>query len=411
MAANAPGNPAAGNPANAPLVAAILLSPWDGEIDMSTKQGAGLWSEGIKPLETKFSGLGKDLPRFLADVKNRVTKCRWNDLLRFNTRNLLTQYGEIPETEVIAAKIAREAIMPTTIAEARPKTNATMMYYFIYDSLGSAPQKKLSTKLQSTDEDGPYLLYLVLKQTYSATQASTFSIKAKFFQLDLKKYKWNVQALNQDVREKLCDLIAAGHASDETETIIALFRAYQTATNEEFLASIHFWKNEWNNGSLTSADALMDRADNKYSELRDLGSWGKRSAKDDQIVALTAQVTAMKGSHNGGKKTDQKNKDRKSLQKWKNDRSLSDRATLERNNKTYHWCTGPGHNKQGMWVIHKPGTCTDQRANVTAKGDATKNKQPLGYDKAALTTTLKQKGLSDDEIESKIEAIVAVMES
>ncbi|KAG9285219.1 hypothetical protein G9A89_000488, partial [Geosiphon pyriformis] len=55
-------------PGQATLV--ILLSPWDGDIDLSTKTGKSLWDEGIKPLETKFSGNGPDLPRFLADVSN-----------------------------------------------------------------------------------------------------------------------------------------------------------------------------------------------------------------------------------------------------------------------------------------------------------------------------------------------------
>ena len=51
-------------------VARILISPWQGTIDLSTKTGKALWDEGIKPLETKFSGLGKDVVRFLANVKN-----------------------------------------------------------------------------------------------------------------------------------------------------------------------------------------------------------------------------------------------------------------------------------------------------------------------------------------------------
>ena len=42
---------------------------------------------------------------------------------------------------------------------------------------------------------------------------------------------------------------------------------------------------------------------------------------------------------------------------WKFKRSKSTDTTLMKNGKTYHWCTGPGHQKVGMWVIHQPGTC------------------------------------------------------
>ena len=73
MAANDPATPADQQAENLPT---ILLSPWDGEVDLSTKTGKCLWDEGIKPLETKFLGQGKDLPCFLADVSIRVDKCK-----------------------------------------------------------------------------------------------------------------------------------------------------------------------------------------------------------------------------------------------------------------------------------------------------------------------------------------------
>jgi len=103
-----------------------------------------------------------------------------------------------------------------------------------------------------------------------------------------------VQLLNQDVREKLADLIAAGSASDETDVLISLFRAYKTATNEEFLHSVDYWKNEWASGAFNSAEELMDKAEKKFVELQDLGTWGKHSYKDNQVIALNAQVEAFK---------------------------------------------------------------------------------------------------------------------
>jgi hypothetical protein len=47
---------------------------------------------------------------------------------------------------------------------------------------------------------------------FVATQASSYAIKEQFFELILKKYKWNVQHLNQEVCKILTDLITAGHA-------------------------------------------------------------------------------------------------------------------------------------------------------------------------------------------------------
>ena len=144
----------------------ILLSPWDGDIDLSSKTGKSLWDEGIKPLENKFSGQGRDLARFLADVSNRANKCKWKALLTFQGKDLLTHFGEVKMQEVLNEKARRDQIIPTTLAEARPKMNALMMYYFLYESLGATPQKKLRTKLASIDQDGPLLLKTVLDQRF-----------------------------------------------------------------------------------------------------------------------------------------------------------------------------------------------------------------------------------------------------
>ena len=399
-------------PVQAPIV--ILLSPWDGDIDLSTKTGKSLWDEGIKPLENKFSGNGKDLPRFLADITNRANKCKWLSILTFQGKSLLTHFGEIKMLEVQNAKAARDIINPTTHAEARPKVNALMMFYFIYESLGATPQKKLSTKLASLDQDGPLLLKTVLDQTYVATQASTFAIKERFYELSLKKYKWNVQLLNQDVREKLADLVAAGNASDETDVLISLFRAYKTATNDEFLHSVDYWKNEWNSGAFNSAEALMDKAEKKFVELRDLGTWGKRSDKDDQIIALNAQVDAYKRNDNSGgngNKNKQRSGDRKKAPRWKNDRSLSTSNELNKNGKVYKWCNGPGHNGTGMWVTHEPGKCTKASGGVPTNKTTYEGSKTV-INRQALTSILKAKGdLSDDEVQSKVDAMLAVMES
>ena len=408
------GNPGGAQQAAAPnppqLPAPILISPWHGEIDLNTKAGKMLWEEGIKPLENKFTGYGKDLARFLADIKNRADKCQWMPILTFNGMSLLKRYGEIPRADVEAARDIRQAVQPTTLQQARPIMNALMMFHFLYDSLGSVPQKKLSTRLEGIRQDGPLLLKIVLDLTFVATQAATFTIKEKFYDLNLKKYKWNVHVMNQDVREKMADLEAAGHASDQTDVIISLFRAYNTATSDEFKGSVTFWKNEWNAGTWDDVEALMMRADSKYSELKDLGVWGKRSTKDDQIIALTNKITSLqKKTKSGGDKKNESNNP-----KWKYDRTLSKSSKLQRNDKTYHWCDGPGHNKIGMWVIHKPGTCTNNSKSSSDNSDSrtvqTSNTS-TSVNKQALTSMLQSTGASDAEVQSKVQAIMAVMSS
>jgi hypothetical protein len=188
--------------------------------------------------------------------------------------------------------------------------------------------------------------------------------------------------------------------------MISLFRAYGTATNEEFLQSITYWKNDWTSGNIKEVEKLMEKADAKYSELRDLGTWGKRAGHDDQIVALTSQIEELKRSVPSAnqKKGQQESKASNSRSpKWKYDRSLSAKETLTRGDKTYQWCTGPGHHNRGMWVVHKPGTCTQAQSGAQAN-DRNSNMN-------TFAAVLKGRGMSDDEIESKMSAILAVMDS
>ena len=403
----------------------ILLTPWDGEIDLTTRHGQRMWEEGIEAMDRKFTGTAKDLPRFMGDLKVRVLKCRYNYIVRFGNLSLLSDHGQIPLTTVRDARDAYKAKgAPATLAEAQEGIHRLMMFHFLYDSLENYPLKKIQNQLDDINEDGPMLLKVILKSTFTATNATTFSIKEKLFNLDMKRYKHNVQALNQDVREKMVDLVAAGHRADDTELVINLFRAYNTSTNEDFKTAVAFWRNQWETNEFTDPEVLMEKADEKYTSLRDFGSWGKKSAKDEQIVALTSQIKSLKdGASSKQKKgTGGGNKgssDTEHKLSWKKDRSLSTTQELERNDKTYKWCTGPGHGGTAMWVLHDPGTCKDYGKEKKSKSNKVTFKEngdnagATGYNKAALTGMIKRnnKDLSDDEVTSKLEAIMAVMQS
>jgi hypothetical protein len=296
-----------------------------------------------------------------------------------------------------------------------------MMFHFLYDSLDSFPLKKIQNQLDDINEDGPMLLKAILKSTFTATNATTFAIKEKLFSLDLKRYKNNVQALNQDVREMLVDLIAAGHQADKAEVVINLFRAYNTSPDDDFNIATAFWRNQWDNDEFNEPEILMEKAEAKYTSLRDFGTWGKKSAKDEQIVALTSQVQSLKeGTTSKDRKGSSYNKksansDEQEHQ-WKKDRSLASGNELTRNDKTYKWCKGPGHGGIGMWVLHDPGSCKNfgqNKAKFNNNQKSGDDNTAQGSTKKALAGMIKSNNqdLSQDEIDSKLEAILAVLHS
>lgn len=335
-----------------------------------------------------------------------------------NGKNLLVDYGTISLEEIKRVRDARNAIDPTNLREAQPRIKAQILFHFIYGSLGSLPLCKISTRLDEIQQDGPTLLKIVLVDTFVATQAHTFKAKEQLYDLQLKTYKNNVQSMNQGVREIMVDLQAAGHSVGNDDIMITLFRAYSGSTNDEFRNSVMYWKNEWNNGSLKSAEELMIKADSKFDELKKAGTWGRSSDKDEQIVALTAKLESLQKEMASGKPSTASKKSKSSKDPWKYDRNLSTSATHTRDGKTYKWCTGPGHNKKPMWVCgHEPGQCTADYKKVpkgkTAPKTTVASPSATRYDKSAFTAMVKASdpSLSAIEIESKVQALLSVMES
>ena len=60
---------------------------------------------------------------------------------------MVKRYGEITKEQVIEARDRRNNRVIATLQDARPIINAQMMYHFAYDSFGTIPQKKISTRL------------------------------------------------------------------------------------------------------------------------------------------------------------------------------------------------------------------------------------------------------------------------
>ena len=200
----------------------IIISPWQQDIDLLTKQGANLWNEGTKPAEEKFTGQGRDVPRFIALIKNQVSKCFLTEIVTINGKNLLADYGTVSLEEIKRVRDIRNLTVPTTLRQAQPRIKAQILFHFIYESLGTLPMRKISTRLDEIQQDGPTLLKIVLVDTFVATQAHTFQVKEQLYDLNLKAFKWNVPLMNQSVRV-MVNLQAAGHILSNDDVRIALF--------------------------------------------------------------------------------------------------------------------------------------------------------------------------------------------
>jgi hypothetical protein len=130
---------------------AIIISPYEQELDLSNKNGAKLYEKGAKKLPYKFTGEVKDLHLFINYVVSRATECCWDiSILNFvvdgETLNLHTDYGKIPMQTIVDAHKLHNAVTPVTNKDARAHIDSIMMYkcHGRFDSNSLAIQSRVA---------------------------------------------------------------------------------------------------------------------------------------------------------------------------------------------------------------------------------------------------------------------------
>jgi hypothetical protein len=129
-------------------------------------------------------------------------------------------------------------------------------------------------------------------------------------------------------------------------------------------------------------ESLMGLAKNKFNYLRNMGTWGAKSLKDDKLVAMAAAIDELKGQLKlapqlaaaaaKGDKDKDKDKRGKRGQKGKNKKNRYNRAKQKKDEawkkilpkdgekkektydvRTYYWCV---HHM--AWTMHSPKECS-----------------------------------------------------
>jgi hypothetical protein len=373
---------------------------------MNDKDCVKLFEKGGEKLPSKFTGEAKDFRLFINDIASRATECNWNpSILTFivngESLNLLKDYGRIDMSVITAARDARNLVAPSTIAAARPHIDSRMMFKCLENSLEDKVRRQLMSKLTDIERDGPTMFKQITVDTFTTSQAQTFSVKTELYSLNLKNYKFNILKFHEDISDKIDTLTAVGKSPSDEDIIIGLFKAYDTSEIALFQEHVRYLKSEYTEGRFTNSKELMLKVEIKYDELRTEKKW-KAEAKDEdkQLIVLNAFLEKLRGSNQGTPK------DKKKTAAWKYDKTIGTEdtyvKTVDGTNKTYYWCDGPGHGGKGMWCIHQAGTCTDKNppngGTQTQGTSAEPNKKgKLGDDAIqALQAVLEQSQPGDD---------------
>jgi len=241
---------------------------------MNSKAGQTLFFKACKPLKTVFTSKVDELYMFLANLKEQATTCHWNDPAHsvLNVRknnedhNILEDYGVLSETDVEAAYDARQAA-----TDIRAKQNALMMHNCIYASISEeAKSKYVSTKGQL--QDGPTMLYTILKGTFVATFSHFQSVRMTLQSLHLRKFNYEIVKVNEYVRlssKAIHQGAPSGQALSNQELLFYLFNTYKRIkAPSAWTAKINFLESQAGCDATYTPTVLMDEVDKYYNDLK-----------------------------------------------------------------------------------------------------------------------------------------------
>lgn len=361
-------------------------------IDLTTTAGIKLHKQIVTPLATPFNGSVDKLTPFLAAVSDRAASSNWNaallqvsnqDALNPAHHNLITQHRMVSLMNV-RAHAAQYIGQPSRLAQ-----DSSWMYEFLRESLTEDARTKISLLrdqyvVQGTP-DGPCYLKVILTTFFVETNATDFYLRETLHNLPKKMetLKSDIAAFNLHVRTTVSELASGGGVSQDL--IVYLFNSYEAVQDHAFSRWIARKREDYDDGTVPTPEALMTAAETKYNQLKQAGQWQAKSSEEKEIIALTAklldaeakmaQFTKKGRNPTNKKRTPVENPDGTDTDKsvkprrypdWRYERK-DGQDTIQRDGKTWYWC-----DKLKLWALHKPEDC--RAADPEAKGGRAKDK-------------------------------------
>ena len=208
------------------------LLPYEGgALDLNSRSGQTLYLEACKPIQATYSGKLEELVLFIADLKEKARRCKWNDpahgittFVKNNvTYNLFDDYGQLTFQDIELARTLRD-----NGNDARAKQNAVMMHECIYASVTGDAKTRLISTLEH-HQDGPTTFFTIISSTFTTTFNHSQSIRMSLQTLNPKKFEYNITKVNEFVRLSVPMMKhgSTGQEISNSEALFYLFNAYK----------------------------------------------------------------------------------------------------------------------------------------------------------------------------------------
>ena len=378
-------------------------------LDYTMKEHQVLYKEATKSLyrdsEPAFDLTTDRLHGFLGKVATRAQVSGWNlaiviDLTTGDTRSLIQHYGEVT-LEDVQAQVATFDMTQTLMAQHDQQIHACIMASLNQAALDLVALKIRKYLAPSGENSGLLLLRLVITESTLETKSTTNHLWAKLtagMPEIMAGHGNNIVDFNNSVRAIQATLRARGQ--DPDFILPQLFAVYSTCEGGDspFGRFIEFLENSYNNGVDMDSEALMNKAEEKYEELTERHLM-KTVKKNDEIVALKAQIEELVANSKKDKGTDREpgngGGNRRKQTAWMFLKPKEGEATTKKvNEKDYHWCDGKNGSHKPKWVRHHPKDCgknppkTDTSTKTTDEADEKKDEsaKKVAWSAAMLST-------------------------
>ena len=370
--------PTTATSANPTVIAAITdfrRSPYDrnAPFNLDTKAGFQLFEAAQKGVHPQYDGKPTSLLPWLNALLQDVRKFHLGDALKMpmgnpgtpEVKDILTDYGSITEADMQAFftddRVAQVrgvnddgstyddgllgANPAARLMKAKEIQNAKIIFYKIKASITPTYSKQILHKFSSFHEDGTKLIAYLIQDSLNTTSAAMRNALTDLNTLSFKKFSYDIGKLHAGFDTLVATLAAGGTDIDKSQQIMYLLQAYETCDgNQQWTSHVYNLRSQVNINNM-DVERVKESAKSYVEDLKRGNRW-----KKDPVSNTTAFPTQPGSqSQQGANATS-----------WKYDKSVSSGNTYTRNNETYRWCTGPGHNNRPMWVKHVPGQCVPQ---------------------------------------------------
>jgi hypothetical protein len=408
-AVNAP--PGAGGVPPVVFAATPAMVNHEDLINYQSKTGVMVYDEGRKALTTPFDMKSNGTVVYITELQAKSTKMGWStgtqQITHFNNAagvlvDVIEQYGQIDRATLLTRC---EAFCAATGAQfqQRARQNNTMMGECILATLTPAARVRLlpfRTEYEINDVVCAPLLHKKVMQIATIDSvATTKTLRANLRELAsyCASVKGDIEQVHTYFDNNHSQIIARGDSVDDPVDI--LFGAYAAVPCAEFRSYIKNKHDVYTDGTLVIAyDELILLATNKYNLLKQEGTWGAKSPDEECIVAMQAELTALKGQlalgpnlkKAAGKEGDGKGKDdKKDKKKTRNKKDNSNKKNQKKDeqwkkippkdgepkekkhgpkDRVFHWC----HHHMA-WGMHKPADCNVGKERAGGAPDAGRN--------------------------------------